>query len=284
MYSAKTSGKNAFRFFQSSMEDEVHRKNTIEEGLHGAIERKDVYLMYQPKFSMKTGHIIGCEALMRLNNSYLGNVSPAEFIPIAEETGMIHELGTWALQTACALNKQLIDRGLGPITMSVNASIEQLRAPGFLDTVKDVLFETGLAPEYLELEVTESILMQDYAKNIAVINQLRNMGIRIALDDFGTGYSSFNYLTRMPIDTLKMDKSFIDNISTNSKDCYVAETIIQLAHKLHVEVVAEGVETTDQLSILKANNCDIIQGYIFSRPLMTRNYSELVENINLRKN
>lgn len=280
MYSAKNSGKNAYCFFDSSMEDEINYKNEIEEVLRTAIEKNEVYLMYQPQCDMKTGRITGCEALMRLQNNYLGQVSPAKFIPIAEETGIIHELGSWALKTACTFNKQLLDAGLGPLTMSVNASMEQLNDPHFISIVKNALEVTGLDAKYLEIEVTESMLMENFKRNVSLIQDLRNMGIRIALDDFGTGYSSFNYLTKIPIDTLKMDKSFIDNIGTDSKDCYVAETIIQLAHKLHISVVAEGVETTKQQQILNENSCDILQGYLFSKPLMDSNYHELVEEVN----
>lgn len=280
MYSAKNSGKNAFCFFDSSMEDEINYKNEIEEVLQTAIENNEVYLMYQPQCDMQTGRITGCEALMRLQNSYLGQIPPSKFIPIAEECGIIHELGSWALNTACAFNKKLLDAGLGPLTMSVNASIEQLNDTHFIDIVKNALETTGLEAQYLEIEVTESMLMQNFEQNVALIQDLRNMGIRIALDDFGTGYSSFNYLTKIPIDTLKMDKSFVDNIGTDSKDCYVAETIIQLAHKLHISVVAEGVETTKQQQILKDNSCDILQGYLFSKPLMDTNYQELVDEVN----
>ncbi|MBQ8147305.1 MAG: EAL domain-containing protein [Lachnospiraceae bacterium] len=277
MYSAKMAGKNSYRFFDSSMEDELNRKNEIEDILHHAIENREVYLMYQPQCDIKSGRITGCEALMRLRNGYLGQISPAEFIPIAEECGAINELGTWALEQACGFNKQLLDAGLGPLTVSVNISTEQLKSPGFVDLVLDILERTQLEPKYLELEVTESVLMQSFDTNINFIDKLREHGIRIALDDFGTGYSSFNYLTQMPIDTLKIDKSFVDNISTNTKDCYIAETIISLAHKLNISVVAEGVEATDQLHILEANACDIMQGYLFSKPLLDEGYRNIVE-------
>lgn len=280
MYSAKTSGKNSYCFFNSTMEDEINHRNEIEEVLHTAIEKNEVYMMYQPKCDMQTGRIIGCEALMRLKNDYLGQVSPAEFIPIAEESGLINELGYWALKIACSFNKQLIDEGLGPLTMSVNASIEQIKNPRFIEMVKHTLDETGLKAQYLEIEVTESMLMQNFERNVGIIKELRDMGIRVALDDFGTGYSSFNYLTKMPIDTLKIDKAFVDNIGSDSKDCYIAETIINLAHNLEISVVAEGVETTEQLQILKDRSCDILQGYIFSKPLMNNNYEELVMLVN----
>lgn len=277
MYSAKTAGKSGYCFFNSSMEDDVNHKNDIEEVLHNVIQNREIYLVYQPQCDIETGRITGCEALMRIRNGYLGQISPVEFIPIAEETGMIHELGAWALEHACGFNKQLQDAGYEPVTMSVNVSIVQFKDPDFIPRVKAILERTGLPPEYLEIEVTESILMQSLEHNIKILQELRDMGIRIALDDFGTGYSSFNYLTQMPITTLKMDKSFIDNIGTNSKDCFIAETIISLAHKLGISVVAEGVETTDQLQILQENSCDILQGYLFSRPVPDEHYRSLLE-------
>ena len=277
MYSAKSAGKSGYCFFNSSMEDDVNHKNDIEDVLRNAIQNREVYLVYQPQCDIETGRITGCEALMRIRNGYLGQISPVEFIPIAEETGIIHELGAWALEHACGFNKQLQDAGYEPVTMSVNVSIVQFKDPGFIPRLKTILEKTKLSPEYLEIEVTESILMQSLEYNITILQELRDMGIRIALDDFGTGYSSFNYLTQMPITTLKMDKSFIDNISTNSKDCYIAETIISLAHKLGISVVAEGVETSDQLQILKENSCDILQGYLFSRPVPDEHYRSLLE-------
>lgn len=277
MYSAKAAGKSGYRFFNSSMEDEFNHKNEIEEILRNAIQNREIYMVYQPQCDMKTGRITGCEALMRLRNGYLGQIPPAEFIPIAEESGIIHQLGAWALEHACDFNKQLIDAGYGPITMSVNVSIEQLKNPSFIPELKEILARTKLAPEYLEIEVTESVLMQSLDYEVSLLQELRDMGIRIALDDFGTGYSSFNYLTKIPITTLKMDKSFVDNIGTNSKDCFVAETIISLAHKLDISVVAEGVETSDQLRILQENSCDILQGFLFSKPIPDEHYRNLLE-------
>ncbi len=277
MYSAKSSGKCGYRFFNSSMEDEVNRKNEIEEILHNAIQNQEVYLLYQPQCDTQTGRVIGCEALMRIRNGYLGQISPVEFIPIAEESGIINELGAWALEHACDFNRQLLDAGFGPITMSVNVSSEQLKGDSFIPILKRILEKTKLPPQYLELEVTESVLIQSFEHNIKLVEEIRAMGIHIALDDFGTGYSSFNYLTQIPIDTLKIDKSFVDNISTNSKDCFVAETIISLAHKLNIKVVAEGVESSDQLKILQENSCDILQGYLFSKPLPDEHYRNLLE-------
>lgn len=277
MYSAKTGGKNDYQFFNSSMEDEVNRKTEIEEILHNAIENREVYLVYQPQCDFQSGRITGCEALMRIRNGYLGQLSPDEFIPIAEETGIIHELGSWALKHACGFNKQLMDAGYGPITISVNVSVEQLKDSSFIPKLKKILEQTKLPPEYLELEVTESVVMQSFERNVALIRELRGMGIRVALDDFGTGYSSFNYLTQLPINTLKLDKVFVDNINTNSKNYYIAESIISLAHRLNISVVAEGVETSEQYQILKDNSCDILQGYLFSKPVLDEHYRGLLE-------
>ena len=170
-----------------------------------------------------------------------------------------------------------MDAGYGPITISVNVSVEQLKDSSFIPKLKKILEQTKLPPEYLELEVTESVVMQSFERNVALIRELRGMGIRVALDDFGTGYSSFNYLTQLPINTLKLDKVFVDNINTNSKNYYIAESIISLAHRLNISVVAEGVETSEQYQILKDNSCDILQGYLFSKPVLDEHYRGLLE-------
>lgn len=204
---------------------------------------------------------------MRIHNEKLGNLSPNEFIPIAEETGLIIELSTWLLREVCYFNKDLIDKGIGPCTVSVNISSIQLNQPDFIDLLSGILEETKLPAQYLEIEITESTLVSSITDATVLLTTLQNLGVKISLDDFGTGYSSLNYLTKLPINTLKIDKSFIDNICSNIKDSYISETIIQLAHSLKIQVVAEGVEDMNQLSMLKKQKCDIIQGFIFSAPL-----------------
>lgn len=267
MYRSKDTGKNRLTLFDESMQQEISRHSEIIEILRHAIENKEIYLVYQPQFDLALEKIIGFEALMRINNPSLGNLSPSEFIPIAEETGMINDLGSWALHEACTFNKYLQNNGFPFCTVAVNISTIQLNQTGFVNLVADVLKETGLSPQYLELEITESAIASSIRDAVSILEELQCMGIRISLDDFGTGYSSLNYLTQMPINTLKIDKAFIDKINLNKKDNYVAEAIISLAHNLDVKVVAEGVEDSNQLNLLKEKHCDLIQGYVYSKPL-----------------
>ena len=267
MYTAKTSGKNQYRFFESFMDDDVNRKNELTDILEKVIDKNEVYLKYQPQVNITTGEITGYEALMRINSDEIGNISPAEFIPIAEDSGLINQLGEWALYEACIFNQKIIKSGLAKPKVSVNVSTSQLEKNDFVEIIKSIPSKTGMDLKYLEIEITESVLMDSFEHNLDLINKIKELGVSIALDDFGTGYSSFNYLTQLPIDTLKIDKSFIDGICSNEKDEYIADTIISLAHKMDIAVVAEGVEDTDQLAILKAQLCDTLQGYLFSKPL-----------------
>ncbi len=267
MYKSKDTGKNTFTLFDSRMEDELNRNTVIIEVLHNALENKEVHIQYQPQFDLKTNTIIGYEALMRIKSERLGNLSPKEFIPIAEESGLIIELSAWLIREACLFNKNLIDQGGVTCHVSVNVSSVQINRPGFATMLSDILMETGLPPQYLELEITESTLFSSIMDAAMLLCNLQNLGVRISLDDFGTGYSSLNYLTKMPINTLKIDKSFIDNICNSTKDAFMAKSIIQLAHSLDIKVIAEGVEQKEQLTLLKAQKCDIVQGYIFSTPL-----------------
>lgn len=276
MYTAKSQGRNDFRFFNSTMESEINRKKEVIEILRESIKNHDLYLVYQPQASVHTGIITGYEALMRLENPVLGFISPAEFIPIAEECGLIRELGDWALYEACRFNKRIMDQGYKNIVVSVNISPAQLIGDSLLHVVKDVLATTGLPAELLELEITESILMDSIEHNLYIINCIKALGVKIALDDFGTGYSSLNYLTRIPINTLKIDKSFIDRIVVNAKDEFIADTIITLAHKMDIAVIAEGVEDIEQLKILQEQMCDILQGYFFSKPLLEKDFEKLL--------
>lgn len=276
MYSAKTSGKNAYRFFDSFMDYDFNRKNELDEMLTNVIEKKEVYLLYQPQVNMLSGEITGYEALMRINSELLGFVSPEEFIPIAEDNGMINELGEWALYEACMFNNTIIKNGYGPYKVSVNVSTSQLKKDNFIDIIKSIPAKTGMSLKYLEIEITESVLMQSFEHNLKLINQIKELGVAIALDDFGTGYSSFNYLTQLPIDTLKIDKSFIDDICHNENDKYIANTIISLAHQMNIAVVAEGVESMDQLEILQDQLCDTLQGYLFSKPITASELAKII--------
>jgi diguanylate cyclase (GGDEF)-like protein len=267
MYRSKDTGKNRLTLFNESMQLEINRHSKVTEVLRHAIEKKEVYLVYQPQFDLALERVIGFEALMRIKNPALGKLSSTEFIPIAEESDLINELGTWALREACRFNKYLQDNGFPFCTVAVNISTIQLNQKGFVNLVVDILKETGLSPQYLELEITESAIASSIHDAVSILDKLQGMGIRISLDDFGTGYSSLNYLTQMPIDTLKIDKVFIDKINLNEKDNFVAEAIISLAHNLEVKVVAEGVEDKEQLNLLKEKQCDLIQGYLYSKPL-----------------
>lgn len=278
MYSAKTTGKNNFRFFNSYMEDDFTRKNDLADILANVINKKEVYLNYQPQQSIRTGKITGFEALMRINSDLVGFISPAEFIPIAEDSGAIIALGEWALYEACRYNQSLINQGFGPFKVSVNVSTKQLRDNHIVEVIKSIPSVTGMDLSNLEIEITESVLMNSIDHNLKLINEIKSLGVTIALDDFGTGYSSFNYLTQIPIDTLKIDKSFIDGICENEKDKCIADSIINLAHKMDISVVAEGVEINEQLAILESQECDILQGYIFSRPLSDSQLTDLIRN------
>ena len=276
MYNAKNSGKNSYRFFDSYMEDDVNRKNDLADILSHVIDKNEIYLQYQPQVNVESGQVTGYEALMRIESELVGFISPAEFIPIAEETGIINILGEWALIEACNFNQVLIKSGFGPLRVSVNVSTTQLKDDHLIDIIKSIPEKTGMDLKHLEIEITESVLMNSFEHNLKLINQMKELGCSIALDDFGTGYSSFNYLTQIPIDTLKIDKSFIDGICSNEKDRCIADSIINLAHKMDISVVAEGVEDNEQLQILQNQFCDTLQGYLFSKPLNSTDFIELL--------
>lgn len=267
MYKSKDTGKNKFTLFDAKMEEELSRNTLIIEILRNSIDNKEIYIQYQPLMDLSSNAVIGFEALMRIHNERLGYISPGEFIPIAEESGLIIELSSWLIREACNFNKHIIDLGITPRPVSVNVSSVQINRPGFVPLLSEILEETQLPPQYLELEITESTLVSSIMDATKLLHNLQNLGVKISLDDFGTGYSSLNYLTKMPIDTLKIDKSFIDNICTNKKDSRIAEAIIQLAHSLDIKVVAEGVEQEDQLTLLRLQKCDIVQGFIYNPPL-----------------
>ena len=281
MYKSKDTGKNKFTLFDRKMEEELNRNTLIIEVLRNAIENNEIYIQYQPLMELESNNIIGFEALMRIFNERLGYITPSEFIPIAEESGLIIELSSWLLREACTFTKNMIDSGATPRPVSVNISSVQINRPGFVSTLSEILEETKLPPEYLELEITESTLVSSLMDATKLLGNLQNIGVKISLDDFGTGYSSLNYLTKMPIDTLKIDKSFIDNICTNEKDSCIAESIIQLAHSLDIRVVAEGVEQEEQLCLLRSKRCDIIQGYVYSPPLHPEDLLEVIKEDDL---
>lgn len=273
MYSAKTSGKHTYRFFDKSMHDTVVEKTLLEARLRQAIQNNEFQLYYQPAYNLITGQIDGFEALVRWQSPDYGMVPPLKFIPLAEEKGLIVGIGNWVLRTACVFNQELYKICQKRLRTSVNISVVQLMQEDLVQIVKEILDETGLPPEYLELELTESVLMEHFEENTRKLQNLRAMGVRIALDDFGSGYSSLTYLKKLPITALKMDKTFIDDIAFGANNVTITGSIIEMAHELGLVVVAEGVETEEQFSYLKQKGCDIIQGYLISQPLSTDEFT-----------
>lgn len=267
MYAAKEAGRRNYIFFDKNMNDIIVRKMKIQNSMKKAMENNEFSLHYQPQYEIASNRIRAFEALLRWNSPEHGFVSPADFIGIAESSGLIVPLGEWVLNEACDFIKHVIDMGHENISISVNVSVIQLMQEDFLSMVDGVLKNKGLKPSYLELEITESVLIENIDLNMKKIKELRELGVKISLDDFGTGYSSLTYLRELPIDVLKIDKSFIDNILSTGEKSGLAGSIISLAHDLGLEVVAEGVENEEQLKYLEWYNCDVVQGYLFSRPL-----------------
>jgi EAL domain-containing protein (putative c-di-GMP-specific phosphodiesterase class I) len=240
------------------------------------LELDEFTLHYQAKLDFKTGAITGVEALLRWHNPELGSVSPARFIPLAEETGLIVPIGKWVLRTACAQNVAWLNEGLPPMRMCVNLSMRQMNDEGLVREIQSVLAETGMAPSLLELEVTESTIMHNAERAVSVLNAIKDLGVRLAIDDFGTGYSSLAHLKRFPIDTLKVDRSFIREVPADAEDKAIAEAIIAMGKTLSLTVVAEGVETPEQQAFLSERLCDEMQGYYFSTPVAAQDFAELV--------
>ncbi len=267
MYHAKKNGRNNYQFFTREMNQLALERMSIERKLCHAVERQEFCLHYQPQMDLHSGRIIGVEALLRWNNPEAGMIPPGYFIPIAEETGLIIPIGEWALREACRQNSEWRTLGLPEITMAVNLSAVQFRQHNFGGMVKAVLREHGLDPSGLELEITEGAVMHNAEASIALLLELKAMGLQLAVDDFGTGYSSLSYLKRFPIDKLKIDQSFVCDLINGSDDAAIVSTIINMAHTLKLKVIAEGVETIEQLSFLKHQKCDEMQGYYFSKPM-----------------
>ena len=278
MYRAKDLGRNSFQFFTREMSDETHGRIDLETKLRLAIVQNQLRLVYQPKVDLATGRVNGCEALLRWDHPELGAVSPARFIPVAEDSGLIVAIGDWVLRTACAQNKSWQDAGLPPVVVSVNVSARQFLQKDVVAWVLKVLSESGLAPDQLELELTESLIARDTERAVATVNQLKAAGVKLSIDDFGTGYSSLSYLKRFRVDTLKIDQSFVRNMLNDSDDATIAMAVISLAHNLRMQAVAEGVETADQCQFLRLNRCDGIQGYFFGRPVPAEDFAEMLRS------
>ncbi|BCM24702.1 EAL domain-containing response regulator [Methyloradius palustris] len=267
MYRAKANGRNNFQFYAKEMNAELGERLSLENDLWHALERDELILHYQPQINMFTGEVIGMEALVRWQHPTRGLIPPIQFISIAEDDGLIIPIGEWVLRKACEDNQQLQLDGFKPIRVAVNLSARQLVQKSLVRTVSQILAQTRMQPQYLELEITESMIMHNVEDSISLLSKINKLGVQLSLDDFGTGYSSLAYLKRFPIKRLKIDKSFIRDIATDPNDAIISRSIIALAHALQVESIAEGVETVEQFEFLKANGCNEVQGYLFSKPL-----------------
>ncbi|MBF0100808.1 MAG: EAL domain-containing protein [Desulfobacterales bacterium] len=279
MYYAKRIGPNHFQYYQESMNTDALKRLTMENHLRHASMRNEFTLVYQPQFNLLTGQFNSMEALLRWNNSELGSISPAEFIPIAEENGLIIPIGEWVIRTACQQIKTWLDKGLFVQCVSVNVSLKQLTQANFVEMVRAILADTNLEAERLEIELTESIMERDISGITSILNALKNMQVRLAIDDFGTGYSCLSRLKDMPIDCLKIDRSFLMDIEDSKANQSIINAIIAMAKKLNLTVIAEGVETKTQLDFLYENNCQKAQGYMLSYPLSALQTEEFLKRL-----
>lgn len=277
MFHAKENGRQSFQFFRSAMNVEAVERQMIEEHLRRALERQEFTLHYQPKINIATGEVTGVEALIRWTHPTLGKVSPGQFIPVAESCGLIAPIGDWVLREACAQAQAWAKAGLPMLTVAVNVSAMQFRSETFLDNLRVILSETGLDPRYLELELTEGALMKRAELTASILSALRESGVRVAVDDFGTGYSSLSYLRKFPLDSIKIDQSFVGQITTVPDETIIVRAIISMGRSLNLRVIAEGVETQEQLDFLKAHRCDEAQGYFFSRPVPPQELVKFLE-------
>jgi diguanylate cyclase (GGDEF)-like protein/PAS domain S-box-containing protein len=277
MYRAKQEGRQCYRFFTPEMQAHSERNLQLVNALRHALKCEQLYLHYQPQVSIQDGRIIGTEALLRWQHPELGMMSPAEFIPVAENSGLILLIGEWVLRCAVRQAKAWIDGGFAPLIMAVNLSAVQFRHPDLPELITRILDEEGLPPEYLELELTESVAMHNPHAVIAVMNNLHERGIRMSIDDFGTGYSSLSYLKKFKVYKLKIDQSFVRDISTDAEDKAIVSAIINLAKSLGLQTIAEGVETTEQLNFLREQGCNEMQGYLFSKPVPSEQFEELLK-------
>ncbi len=278
MYQAKAQGRNNCQVYDPSMDLDTERRLTLEGGMRRAIKNEEFYIVYQPKIDAVSNQITALEALIRWEHPELGMLPPAEFIALAEETGLIISVGEWVIRRACQDNRQWQDQGLPKVRVAVNVSGFQLQAKNFVRTVKDLLKETGLPGEYLEFEITETVIMQNPEFAVGILIQLRDMGIHISIDDFGTGYSSLAHLKRFSVNTLKIDRTFVRDIEGNSTDAAIASAIISMGNSLNLKVIAEGVETEGQFAVLKEKRCDEMQGYLFSKPVPVGDVEGLLRN------
>jgi|HubBroStandDraft_1064217.scaffolds.fasta_scaffold00922_11 diguanylate cyclase (GGDEF)-like protein/PAS domain S-box-containing protein len=278
MYHAKQTKHDSYQFFKPEMNARAIERQSVEDTLHYALERQELVLHYQPKFNLETGEIIGAEALIRWRHPQRGLVPPAQFISIAEECGLIVPIGRWVLREACRQARAWQTAGLPPLCVAINVSAVELRTPGFVAGVRTVLKETGLEPRYLEIELTEKVLVEDSRSVAEVLKELKDIGVLLALDDFGTGYSNLSQLRRFPIDTLKIDQSFVRDLAVDEDDAGIVTAVIGMGKSLHMRVVAEGVETRQQLEILQEHGCPEGQGFYFCGPVPAEQFRQLLEN------
>jgi EAL domain-containing protein (putative c-di-GMP-specific phosphodiesterase class I) len=277
MYQAKENGRQNYQFFKSAMNVRAVERQSIEESLRRALERQEFTLRYQPKINLQTGEITGAEALLRWKHPTRGPISPAQFIPVAEDCGLILPIGNWVLREACRQARAWRDAGLPPVTIAVNISAVELRHENFLEGVFAVLTNTGLDPRCLELELTESVLMKHAESAESILKTLRAKGVQLAVDDFGTGYSSLSYLRKFPVSALKIDQSFVRQITAAPDETAIVTAMISMGRSLKLRVVAEGVETQTELAFLQAHQCDEAQGYYFSPPVLSQQFATLLE-------
>jgi diguanylate cyclase (GGDEF)-like protein len=277
MYHAKESGRNNYKFFEQQMQDRAVQRQSIEASLRGALERQEFVLYYQPKIQLSSRTIVGVEALIRWQHPEQGLLPPAQFVSIAEDCGLILQIGSWVLREACLQARAWQQAGLPPITVAVNASALEFRAKDFVENMRATLEDIGLEPHYLEIELTESVLMRDAESTDRALHALAELGVKLAIDDFGTGYSSLSYLRRFPIDTLKIDQSFVNQMTRNPDDATIVSAIISMGKSLQKRVIAEGVETAEQYASLLARHCDEGQGYYFGRPMVAQAFAALLQ-------
>ncbi|HEX5832954.1 MAG TPA: EAL domain-containing protein [Pyrinomonadaceae bacterium] len=273
---AKEEGGNNYQFYTAGGTTRALKQLVLESNLRGALEREEFVVHYQPQVRIPDFHLVGMEALVRWRHPSLGLLYPTEFVPLAEDSGLIIALGDWVMRTACSQNMEWQDKGLAPMRLSVNFSARQFQQPSFITSVAEILKETNLDPRWLELELTESSIMKEPEQAIEKLHELKLMGIKVAIDDFGTGYSSLNYLKRFPIDTLKIDKAFVADVCKDPHDTAIVRAIITLGHALDLMVIAEGVETQEQLQYLSSLGCDVVQGFLFSKSLSAPVFEELL--------
>jgi EAL domain-containing protein (putative c-di-GMP-specific phosphodiesterase class I) len=279
MYRAKEAGRNTYERYSSEMDSGNSGRLDMKAMLRRALERNEFALYYQPKVDVRRGRTIGAEALIRWNSHELGFVYPADFIPIAEEIGLIVPIGDWVLETACAQNKAWQEQGYAPLVMSVNLSARQFHEKNLVDKIVEVLSATGLEARYLDLEITESLIMCQADSSVFLLERLHQLGVSLSIDDFGTGYSSLAYLKRFPVQSIKIDQSFVRDLTTDADDAAIVTAVVAMAKSLKLKVIAEGVETRDQLEFLTKLHCDEYQGYYFGRPVPAESFVRYLQRL-----